>query len=188
MHLLDRACVLHAQYYPAKRPDDATRAPKKRPPCPPASLECRTGIVTVFGVAGWIASVVLGAWTPGLLVLGAGVVVAGAVTTVPWPLYQRDPIKWLPARPKEEARREDRATSAVDIALSVVNGAMLAGLVIFMFLLFTNPNRPFAVGGLTIDLRPLTLKYPVLGKARTLLARKLTKVPRLGSAFRRVLY
>lgn len=68
-----------------------------------------TVIIIVFAIVAFLAGYLLQSFTVMLAVFGCGVGAAAVACLPDWPMYNRHPIKWLPAKHRVSAAKKSDA-------------------------------------------------------------------------------
>lgn len=68
-----------------------------------------TVIIVAFAVVAFLAGYLLQSFAAMLAVFGGGVGIAAVLCLPDWPMYNRHPIKWLPAKHKAPAAKKSGA-------------------------------------------------------------------------------
>ncbi|GJJ78044.1 signal peptidase complex subunit 1 [Entomortierella parvispora] len=70
------------------------------------------GLITTFGVVGFLVGLVLQDIRLSLFIFAAGIVLAGLLVIPAWPYLNKNPVKWLPSRAKAALEQEKSTVSS----------------------------------------------------------------------------
>ncbi|KAF9346851.1 hypothetical protein BGX26_001634 [Mortierella sp. AD094] len=70
------------------------------------------GVISAFGVIGFLVGFILQDIRVSLLIFAAGIVLSALLVIPAWPYLNRNPIRWLPSREKAAAELKQKEASS----------------------------------------------------------------------------